>query len=76
AWGQENDLERVASVEYRLEPNRLTVTIQDAAGWLGPDRAVVPGHIPSTLFDQISPSDSGRTLVLTRLFDEARSERP
>ncbi len=75
-WGQENGVDQVASVGYRLEPDRLTLTVQDEAGWLGPDRALVPANIPPTLFDQVSPSDSGRALVLTRLFDEASSEHP
>jgi hypothetical protein len=66
SWARERGVEEAACVEYRLEPDRLTLSLLDRAGWL--DSSSAAEGALSALFDRVDRPAEG-SLVLTRRFD-------
>ncbi len=74
SWSRESGVDAAASVAYRLEPDCLTLTVVGESGWLEFAGSSMAEVVPSSLFDDITTSESGRALVLTRFFDADGSE--
>jgi CheY-like chemotaxis protein len=58
-WGRAHRVDRVTTLSYRLQPDRLALTLRDVSGWLDHDRLAPerrwPKALPSAAFDEITP---------------------
>jgi CheY-like chemotaxis protein len=72
-WGREQDLGEVATLEYRLEADQLTVNVRDCSGWLRLDPASPeqrwPRALPAARFDEVTTDEAGVSLTFLKKFD-------
>lgn len=58
AWGQEHGVTAVAALDYRIEPDRVVLTLNDLGGWFRddprPPEERWPDVIAPGLFDEVS----------------------
>jgi DNA-binding response OmpR family regulator len=69
AWGRLRRADPVATLDYCLEPDRLTLTLHDASGWLNGSLYHEEGWregIVTAGFDQIIQDDAGERLTFLK----------
>ena len=80
AWGRDHDARRVAEIRFRLESDRLTLCLEDRAGWLvdslmarddGPSRSLLDRS-----FDAVVPDPDSTRLELIRHHPPGAPEDP
>ena len=71
-WGREQRVALVATLDYSLLADRLTLTLNDHSGWLADDPITADRRWPEALaparFDTVQAEDSGSRLNLVRRF--------
>ncbi|HWE40227.1 MAG TPA: response regulator [Isosphaeraceae bacterium] len=66
SWGRRQGRDPVATISYRLEPDRLTLSIRDRSGWFSlgsPPRGLLGPLIDRVGFDRFTDGDDEITLV-------------
>jgi DNA-binding response OmpR family regulator len=76
AWGEAHQKDLVATVSYRLHPDRIALTLCDEAGWFqGPDLPPVDqiraGDLAGAV-DEVRPAASGREVELIKWLPATR----
>ncbi|CAN5711411.1 hypothetical protein BH23PLA1_BH23PLA1_17380 [soil metagenome] len=72
AWGRRHHSGPVATIGFRIEPDRLLLSVRDEAGWFVEEK--LPGEeglrrwVLDGPFDKISTEGSGRQVVLVRSY--------
>ena len=71
-WGKRHRLEQVATLNYSLDDDCLTLIVKDECGWLDrPDQPggdVLYGLVPAGLFDHVLTDRKRRTVELVKRF--------
>jgi CheY-like chemotaxis protein len=69
-WGRRRGVEEAATVRYRLEPSRVTVTIRDLAGWSAdgdlPHEQALGLLLGRTRFDHVDYNETGDEVTLSK----------
>jgi len=70
AWGFARSLVQVATLDYRIQPNLLSITLRDLAGWLNGELAQPesrwPKFVPTVRWDSIETDSAAKTLTFTK----------
>jgi DNA-binding response OmpR family regulator len=72
AWGRAHRSDIVATLSYRVQADRLALTLRDASGWLGDDHLAPedrwPKAFPPVVFDEITPVVSEHRISFLKRF--------
>jgi response regulator RpfG family c-di-GMP phosphodiesterase len=72
AWGRAHRFDLVATLSYRVQADRLALTLRDASGWLGDDHLAPedrwPKAFPPVVFDEITPVESEHRISFLKRF--------
>ncbi|MHC5542442.1 response regulator [Singulisphaera rosea] len=80
SWGRDNDIQLVATIDYRLETDRIILTLRESADWLKDSLLLREGRRSrwhsETPFDEIVEQASDGRVAFLKRFPVAESATP